>query len=132
MADIKLNFGAGTLNISAQVGDTLWLTPLSTRGQYGTNNPSLKAEKMTKLGTINNIVRTLGKITYTPEPGSPQTEEEIDDMINTGDSYFFFAKDQRANTSGILGYYASIEWKNYSKKSAEIFAIGTNYAPSSK
>tara|TARA_B100000902_G_scaffold380249_1_gene415450 strand:- start:546 stop:950 length:405 start_codon:yes stop_codon:yes gene_type:complete len=134
MANITLNFGVGTLNISVQVGDTLWLAPLSGRNQHGTNNPSLKAEKMTKLGVVapGGVNRLLGRVTYIPEPGSPQTDAELDEMINTDDSYFFFAKDQRANTSGILGYYASIEYKNYTKRSAEIFAVGTNYAPSSK
>ena len=34
--------------------------------------------------------------------------------------------------SGILGYYASVEYRNYSRKKAEIFATGTEYAPSSK
>ena len=89
---------------------------------------------MTKLGVVapGGVNRLLGRVTYIPEPGSPQTDAELDEMINTDDSYFFFAKDQRANTSGILGYYASIEYKNYTKRSAEIFAVGTNYAPSSK
>ena len=34
--------------------------------------------------------------------------------------------------SGILGYYALTEYVNHSKNKAEIFATGTEYAPSSK
>ena len=34
--------------------------------------------------------------------------------------------------SGILGYYALTEYRNYSKNEAEMFATGTEYAPSSK
>jgi len=44
----------------------------------------------------------------------------------------FFSKDRRVNTSGILGYYALTEYRNYSKNKAEIFATGAEYAPSSK
>jgi hypothetical protein len=34
--------------------------------------------------------------------------------------------------SGILGNYALVEYRNYSKKQAEIFATGAEFAPSSK
>ena len=129
MAIITLNF-QGSLNISAQKNDIIWLAPL-TSGQSGSNHPNLSSpKKMTKLGVITNVNQLTGRIKYEEEV--PMTDQEITDMLNDSNSYFFFAKDQVANTSGILGYYASVVCRNYTKKSAEIFAIGTNYAPSSK
>ena len=50
----------------------------------------------------------------------------------TKNHYIFFSKDRRVSTSGILGYYALAEYRNHSKKEAEIFATATEYAPSSK
>mgnify|MGYP003138028651 CR=1 FL=1 len=50
----------------------------------------------------------------------------------TEQHYLFFSKNRAVNISGVLGYYASVEYRNYSKKKAEIFATGTEYAPSSK
>ena len=51
--------------------------------------------------------------------------------LNVG-SYMFFSKDNRVNTSGLTGYYATAEYRNYSKLPAEMFATSVNYVESSK
>jgi hypothetical protein len=43
-----------------------------------------------------------------------------------------FSKDNKANMSSILGYYAEIEFKNNSKTEAELFSVGTEVFESSK
>ena len=46
--------------------------------------------------------------------------------------FIFFAKDNRANLSSMLGYYNSIKFTNNSPTKAELFAVSCGYAESSK
>ena len=130
MAEVTVNMNR--LNVSAQVGDTIWTTLLLS-DQSGSNHPSVSGpKKMIRLGVIVGVGGNT--VTYEDATGDfpNMSDEDIHDMLNNPASYFFFTKNQMVNSSGISGYYASVEYRNYSKKKAEIFATGTNYAPSSK
>ena len=125
MAQVELTF-TGIINISAQIEDIIWTAQLK-QNQVGTNHPlSSSSKKIIKLGTIVSVDQVTNTITYDEITSLTQTQ------LEQADRYFFFAKNMAANTSGLLGYYASVEYRNYSKRKAEIFATGTNYAPSSK
>jgi hypothetical protein len=50
----------------------------------------------------------------------------------TNDHYLMFAKNKLVNYSGILGYYAETEYRNYSTLPAEIFATAVDYVVSSE
>ena len=50
----------------------------------------------------------------------------------TNGSYIMFTKDNKVNTSSLLGYYASVEFKNSSREKAELFNVGTSFFESSK
>lgn len=43
----------------------------------------------------------------------------------TPTSFIFFGKDNQINTSGIVGYYAEIQFKNESTSEAELFAVNS-------
>ena len=43
-----------------------------------------------------------------------------------------FSKNKIANYSGITGYYAETEYRNYSTLPAEMFATAVDYVESSK
>ena len=43
-----------------------------------------------------------------------------------------FTKDNKANMSSLLGYYAKIQMKNNSTSEAELFSIGADFFESSK
>ena len=47
-------------------------------------------------------------------------------------SYIMFSKDNKANMSSILGYYASVEYRNSSQIKSELFNVGTDFFESSK
>ena len=47
-------------------------------------------------------------------------------------SFIMFSKDNKANMSSILGYYASAEFRNNSTDKAELFNVGTVFTESSK
>ena len=50
----------------------------------------------------------------------------------TTGSYIMFSKDNKANMSSILGYYASVEYRNSSQIKSELFNVGTDFFESSK
>jgi len=47
-------------------------------------------------------------------------------------AFIMFSKDNKANLSSILGYYAELEFRNDSKDEAELFGVGVGYTESSK
>ena len=47
-------------------------------------------------------------------------------------SFIMFSKDNKANLSSVLGYYASVTFKNNSVDKAELFNVGANIFESSK
>jgi|14_taG_2_1085336.scaffolds.fasta_scaffold137939_2 hypothetical protein len=117
------------LNVSIQETDILYATSLDNETQAGTNNP-FGTNRPRIVGTIRagggfpavdhgNRRITVDDTNYTPW------------VVKTTD-FLFFSKDRRVNTSGLLGYYSLAEFRNGSKKEAEMFAAATEYAPSSK
>ena len=113
----------GDINISLHAnptdGDIIYATLLDNN-QAGTNTNSGKRPVAIGIATsINGNKVTIDTANFPS-------------ITLTHDHYLFFSKDRRVNMSGILGYYASVEYRNYSRKKAEIFATGTEYAPSSK
>ena len=124
METITLQFTV--LNVSIQPTDVVYACE-PTDGQAGVNTPNTTTNtKPFPIGEVASvdhaneliIVENSG---YTPYP-TPLTSSH----------YFFFSKNRQANTSGILGYYALVEYRNYSKKQAEVFATGVEYSISSK
>ena len=113
---------ANTLNISIQPRDIVYAVTLSG-GQAGRN---FIGNKPVPIGEVinNGVDHANNKVTFDDSAYGSYTW--------SSDHYFFFSKNKSVNTSGITGYYALTEYRNYSKKEAEIFATGTEYAPSSK
>ena len=110
-----------SINISVQVGDI--------NSQSGKNHPSPGNEdtKPFPLGVIDKINRQSNSISFDPTLYYGGGQIPPLDFL-----YLFASKDNRVNMSGILGYFAEVEFKNYSSKRAEIFVTGVDYVPSSK
>jgi len=115
---------SGGLNVSIQEGDTVYAAKI-VGGQSGTNHPGS--------GSTNTKPIAIGKVTSVNQNGGSITINTYP-AINSfsGNSYIMFSKDNRVNTSGIIGYFAECEMKNYSTKAAEIFVVGADYVESSK
>ena len=114
---------SSTINISVQPGDTLYASVV-VNGQSGTNHPSAgnADTKPVALGEITSVNRQTNTIEYTPN-----TNQAPGSFV-----YLFANKDNRVNTSGLVGYFAEVEFKNHSSKAAEIFVAAVDYVPSSK
>ncbi len=53
-------------------------------------------------------------------------------VLPASNDFLFFSKDNRANMTSLLGYYAEVEVKNNSTDKAELFAMGSEIFESSK
>tara|TARA_R110001632_G_scaffold133572_2_gene248110 strand:+ start:221 stop:610 length:390 start_codon:yes stop_codon:yes gene_type:complete len=120
------------INVSVQIGDTLYASVV-VNGQSGKNHPNAGTTdtKPVAIGKITGINRSSGTLSYTtayPPGSTPANYPSAPGSF----VYLFASKDNRVNTSGIIGYFAEVEFRNYSSKSAEIFVTGIDYVPSSK
>lgn len=110
------------LNVSVQEGDIMYASRLNELDSSGINTDGIVQKPPISIGEIIRVDHEDRSIEIDTIGYSEFSKEH----------YLFFSKNRSVNTSGILGYYASVEYRNYSRKKAEIFATGTEYAPSSK
>ena len=106
------------MNVSAQVGDIAYYSPVQVIGAFNTSSISTT----TKLGEITAINGSSITVEYdsniTSAPG-------VNDFIS-------FAKNHTINTSGLVGYYADVKFENNSTGKIELFSVGSEVTQSSK
>ena len=113
------------LNVSIQPTDILYYCS-TKNNQAGKNHPSNVGPdtEVKRFGIVTAVDHDNKTVTCTKfTPAGPNI---------TASHYVFFGKDRRANVSGITGYFAETEYRNYSKLPAEMFATAANYVESSK
>ena len=116
MSTITLTF-VNPINSSVQIGDTAYYCDLTTSGSSYIANK----EDIIKIGTINTVNNN--QMTCLMETGiTPPTT----------DSFILFSKDNVANMTSLLGYYAKTRIVNNSTTEGEIFAISSDYNESSR
>ena len=121
---IQFTFLAG-INVSLQVGDLAYYS-MVVNNQSGSNH--LMANTNTK-PTILGPVVAIDRVNLTVDVEVTTTPP----WYGTGDDYFiFFQKIQNANTSGMIGYFAEAQIRNYTREAAEMFTIAVDYIESSK
>ena len=130
MPQIDLTFPSEEpLNVSIQVTDIIYVTPL-VDGQAGKNHVTNVVTSPVPWGQVVDVNFGTNTITVQTTGYAPGLFEGPSNIVGT--HYIFFMKDKRANISGMLGYYAEVEYRNYSKLPAEIFATSTEFVESSK
>ena len=119
MPNITLNFPFD-INVSAQEGDTAYYVPTTTSASFNVNSSAV-----IEIGVIQSISSGI--------PSSMVVFTTLAPALypNTGD-FILFSKDNKANLSSMLGYYAKIKMRNDSRKKAELFKVGADYSESSK
>jgi|TARA_R110000824_G_scaffold57710_5_gene156862 hypothetical protein len=120
---ITFNFPLDSLNTSLQVGDTIYHVP--------TTNPT--AVNTYDVGDLSNV-QEFGVLTAIAELLPIGFTLTVDSNISTpvDASYIMFAKDKKANTTSLSGYYADVKFVNNSKEKAELFSVGSEITESSK
>ena len=110
------------VNVSVQVGDIAWFSP----GLNTSTLPSATATgQLQPMGTITQVNAN------SIEVDVPGTLWNGNNPPSAGD-FIMFAKDNQANMSSLLGYFASLKFQNDSFEPAELFSIGVDYFESSK
>ena len=110
----QLNFNT-PINSSLQVGDMLYYTAPPINSITGKPLPA---------GEVVSIDRSVGYIEYSSSDYSmPQP---------TTDDFILFSKPIQIEESSLKGYYADVTFTNRSTKRAELFAVSSEIALSSK
>ena len=104
------------INTSLQIGDTIYYVSNNNINNYG---EPFVGNDIIKLGKVADLVGNI--ITM---------DSDVSNQVYI-DDYFMFVKNQIINTSGLLGYYADVTFKNNSKRKAELFAISSEVTESS-
>ena len=118
MASITLTF-SNDINVSAQVGDVAYYVPTATSSSFTINSSSIVT-----IGVITVVDDVLNQITCNTNLTSSSWPSVSD--------FILFSKDNKANMSSLLGYYAELTIRNNSQSKAEIFQINADYFDSSK
>jgi|3_EtaG_2_1085321.scaffolds.fasta_scaffold03285_2 hypothetical protein len=111
------------LNRSLQIEDYAYVSSVQTVNNtthgYTTNTTISDPVYAGRIVIIGN-----GFIVIDKDPLAPP-------IINNED-FILFSKDNRVNESSLKGYYADVTLENSSNKKAELFAVSSEVAPSSK
>ena len=125
---------------SLQIGDILFYVNSSNdtlTGGFNTNSQDNTAVKLGKITNIDNTTNYSGGVAvdenagtffdYSSGVNSLTITCEVDNStplpLVSNSSFLFFQKDNKVNTTSLLGYFAKIQFKNNSLKRAELFSI---------
>jgi len=103
---------ANSVNSSIQIGDSVYYSTI-TNGV--TDAP-------TELGSITAYTNTT--VTCSIDASASTS--------GLASKFYFFAKDNKANLSSLVGYFAEVEMKNESTSEVELYQVGSDIAESSK
>ena len=146
MPTIQISFN-NPLNVSVQRGDTAYFSnptpvggvgnPVSPGLQWAaTATPHLTnhQQDIIKIGEITNIIVWNGTFSaIVCDMTQILFNQYFSQISTTGQkSFIMFSKDNKANMASILGYYASVEFRNSSQIKSELFNVGTDFFESSK
>lgn len=121
MPSVTLTFSA-PLNASCQVGDIAYYASTQSDGGFTTNDGGIAL-----IGEIRQITN--------PTSSAPTVICDTDveyETLNGETRFILFSKDNKANLSSILGYYASVKLENDSTVESELFSVGMDVFESSK
>jgi hypothetical protein len=97
------------LNVSLQLGDIIYFTDASN------------SDTLVSLGAVLQISGNTVNAAWDGSSAEPSTSD-----------FILFAKDSEKNTSGIIGYHASVEMKTTSSDKKELFAVNSEVFISSE
>ena len=119
------------INESLQPGDQVYYCPNQPLGGFDTvDNENDPSTGIVLIGDCIRIDRNVNTILVNVSAPPPQ-DAVIANAITVGD-FLMFSKDNKANLSSILGYYAETTFMNDSPEKAELYAVSTEFSESSK
>ena len=128
MPSITVDF-TQPLNESVQIGDILYYVNPANENMVGDHESS---GTQTTIPNSNAIVEVGAITSVNYNDFQIIADIENSTALPDSNSFFFFGKDNRANMSSLLGYYAEIELTNNDTKKAELYSVGSEIFESSK
>ena len=113
------------INVSVQAGDIAYYTDTVTN-LGAQNHRHSNYSNIIQIGDIVSIDRLLNSIICNWNPNPPGS------LFPPIGSFIMFSKDNKANLSSLLGYYAEVQFVNNSSDEAELFSVGCDVFESSK
>ena len=87
-------------------------------------NVSLQINDVIYYQDVNGNTNRIGPLTSMSGSTVTCTVDGDVNTLNNG-NFLFFVKENEINTSGLLGYYAEIDFTNDSREYAELFAVNS-------
>lgn len=122
MATITLNF-TEEVQTSVQINDVAYYVPVSSLGGFDTQNSDI-----VKIGPVTSV----GIYSINCEIGNSTVPPSVYNSNSSSNDFIMFSKDNAANMSSLLGYYAEVQLTNNSTSEAELFSLETDFFESSK
>tara|TARA_R100000306_G_C4264136_1_gene86783 strand:+ start:101 stop:514 length:414 start_codon:yes stop_codon:yes gene_type:complete len=122
------------LNVSIQKGDMVYYVPttLSPAPQFGNADQfQINSSSIREIGEAWEIFETSIVCKFECDHPTP-TGVDCNAHIPGGGDFIMFLKDNAANMTSILGYYAEVKMVNDSNYKAKLFAVSTDVSASSK
>lgn len=122
-----INLQFPSVNVSCQVGDIVYFAK-TVSGTSGINHHNAGAvdTKVKVFGACVAVTATVVTVDTSKSGGTGSGTGDVEGAV------FMFQKDKNAGLSGITGYYALTEYRNYATVPAEMFATAVDYVESSK
>ena len=122
---LKINLTNEIQNVSLNIGDTAYYSNATSTAGFNTSS------SFTKIGLVKGINNATSLDDGT-ETTTLTCEIDTTTPVPTTSDFIFFSKDNKVNLTSLLGYFASVKFKNNSTSKAEMFSIGCEIAESSK
>ena len=116
------------VNTSLQVGDQVYMTDTSPVGGFQQNQSAVPIH----VGYIYSIPSSTEIEVYSDYVDSSGDPLSYNQLSSTGGDYISFSKSRVVNNSDLLGYYASVKFKNNSTKDAKLWSVGSGITENSK
>tara|TARA_R100001082_G_C4295664_1_gene130144 strand:- start:188 stop:556 length:369 start_codon:yes stop_codon:yes gene_type:complete len=122
MPNVLVNFPH--INVSLQVDDIMYYCPTNLVGGFDDG----KEPSIIMIGPVVSIDNDPASTTY----GDVVVNWNGATTLPSMGDFLMFAKDKRANTSSMIGYYALTRFQNFTDEKAELFSVGSEIFESSK
>jgi hypothetical protein len=115
------------LNVSCQVGDTAYYVS-TTSGTVADGGFTNQTGDIVEIGSI----RQIDNASSSAPVMLVDTILGYDELNGLTNKFILFNKNNKANMSSPVGYYASVKMANNSTDAAELFSVGMDSFESSK
>ena len=134
------------LNVSVQIGDVAYFANSTAVGSVGNplnNGEQWAATSTPHMTSSQSDIKMIGEIVdigqwngtfSTIVCNMPQGlyNDYYAELTPPNQPFIMFSKDNKANLSSLLGYYAEVEFKTDSREQGELFSVGCEFNESSK